>query len=114
MTSWHRDPYENIYCVVAGEKVFELRPPADVWCARLERHPVGRYAAAEAAQGGDPGAQLARLERLNLRLEPVEPPRFVVWPNLPPCNPSLAASANAESSPLPAQVGSTNGAGNVS
>ena len=28
VTSCHSDPYENIYCVVAGAKLFTLLPPA--------------------------------------------------------------------------------------
>ena len=26
----HKDPYENIYCVVSGEKEFILHPPTDL------------------------------------------------------------------------------------
>uniref|UniRef100_A0A3Q2DU11 Jumonji domain containing 7 n=1 Tax=Cyprinodon variegatus TaxID=28743 RepID=A0A3Q2DU11_CYPVA len=29
MTSMHKDPYENLYCVVSGEKRFILLPPTD-------------------------------------------------------------------------------------
>lgn len=30
ITSMHKDPYENIYCVIAGFKDFILIPPVDV------------------------------------------------------------------------------------
>lgn len=30
VTSMHKDPYENIYCVVSGHKDFILIPPTDV------------------------------------------------------------------------------------
>lgn len=30
VTSMHKDPYENIYCVVSGYKDFILIPPTDV------------------------------------------------------------------------------------
>jgi jumonji domain-containing protein 7 len=30
ITSMHKDPYENIYCVIAGYKDFILIPPTDV------------------------------------------------------------------------------------
>ncbi|KAF0981735.1 hypothetical protein FDP41_012392 [Naegleria fowleri] len=29
-SSLHKDPYENIYCVIAGKKIFTLYPPTDV------------------------------------------------------------------------------------
>lgn len=29
VTSMHKDPYENIYCVIDGEKTFNLHPPTD-------------------------------------------------------------------------------------
>ena len=29
-SSLHKDPYENIYCVLAGEKIFTLYPPSDI------------------------------------------------------------------------------------
>lgn len=30
VTSMHKDPYENIYCVISGFKDFILIPPTDV------------------------------------------------------------------------------------
>ncbi|XP_066588452.1 bifunctional peptidase and (3S)-lysyl hydroxylase JMJD7 isoform X2 [Prorops nasuta] len=30
VTSMHKDPYENIYCVISGEKTFILHPPTDL------------------------------------------------------------------------------------
>lgn len=30
ITSMHKDPYENIYCVISGFKDFILIPPTDV------------------------------------------------------------------------------------
>lgn len=36
--SVHKDPYENMYCVVSGHKDFLLHPPTDLpWI------PYGRY-----------------------------------------------------------------------
>ncbi|BGP15044.1 hypothetical protein JCM10213v2_002999 [Rhodosporidiobolus nylandii] len=31
-TSMHKDPYENIYCVVRGTKTFTLLPPTEAYC----------------------------------------------------------------------------------
>lgn len=33
-TSWHKDYYENIYSVIRGEKIFNLRPPCEVGLMR--------------------------------------------------------------------------------
>lgn len=46
-TSFHADPYENLYCVVAGEKRFLLLPPADAHRLYLSEVPVARYARSE-------------------------------------------------------------------
>lgn len=84
MTSWHKDPYENLYCVVTGEKVFELRPPADVWGMRLRRFPVAMYACG--ADGSVEGAGVGG-EWEDRRLRPCmhDPEESIVWPDLAPC-----------------------------
>ncbi|XP_024941922.1 jmjC domain-containing protein 7 isoform X5 [Cephus cinctus] len=41
VTSMHKDPYENIYCVISGEKDFLLHPPTD-----RPYIPYGKYPAA--------------------------------------------------------------------
>ena len=46
-TTFHADPYENLYAVVAGEKRFLLLPPADAHRLYLTEHPVARYARSE-------------------------------------------------------------------
>lgn len=42
-TSFHKDHYENLYAVVAGEKEFTLLPPADVWRLYLTQYPRARF-----------------------------------------------------------------------
>ena len=37
-TTFHRDHYENVYCVVTGVKTFALLPPCDAY--RLRAHPA--------------------------------------------------------------------------
>lgn len=32
VTSLHKDPYENVYLVVRGEKRFDLLPPTEFYC----------------------------------------------------------------------------------
>jgi len=44
MSAVHADHYENLYCVISGEKVFTLLPPADAISRDLAPRPVGRFA----------------------------------------------------------------------
>lgn len=39
----HKDPYENIYCVVAGEKEFILHPPTDLPWIPYNNYPSAVY-----------------------------------------------------------------------
>ncbi|XP_045455605.1 bifunctional peptidase and (3S)-lysyl hydroxylase Jmjd7 [Melitaea cinxia] len=48
VTSMHKDPYENIYCVIDGYKDFILIPPTD-----LPYVPYKRYPQAEFKRNGD-------------------------------------------------------------
>ena len=43
VSSTHRDPYENIYCVVKGIKQFTLLPPTDTPFLNRKMHPVAAY-----------------------------------------------------------------------
>jgi len=42
-TSLHKDPYENLYCVVKGEKTFTLFPPCDRLFLPYKIYPMGQY-----------------------------------------------------------------------
>lgn len=42
-TSVHCDPYENIYAVVRGTKIFTLFPPTEGWCLREREYPHARW-----------------------------------------------------------------------
>lgn len=42
--SVHKDPYENIYCVISGYKDFILIPPVDVHNVPREKYPSAMYA----------------------------------------------------------------------
>lgn len=39
----HKDPYENIYCVVSGEKNFTLHPPTDLPWIPYQNYPSAVY-----------------------------------------------------------------------
>lgn len=39
----HKDPYENIYCVISGYKDFILIPPVDLPYVPREKYPTGVY-----------------------------------------------------------------------
>ncbi|KAJ3310224.1 hypothetical protein HDV04_005163 [Boothiomyces sp. JEL0838] len=43
VSSLHKDPYENIYCVVSGEKEFVLLPPSDTPFLYKQFYPVYKY-----------------------------------------------------------------------
>jgi len=43
VTSMHKDPYENIYCVVSGYKDFILHPPTDLPWIPYSEYPTARY-----------------------------------------------------------------------
>ncbi|KAJ3654453.1 hypothetical protein Zmor_013641 [Zophobas morio] len=43
ITSMHKDPYENIYCVLDGFKDFILIPPTDLPYVPHRTYPVGTY-----------------------------------------------------------------------
>lgn len=39
----HKDPYENIYCVISGYKDFILIPPVDMCFVPRKKYPTGIY-----------------------------------------------------------------------
>lgn len=41
----HKDPYENIYCVISGYKDFILIPPIDLHNVPREKYPTAIYKA---------------------------------------------------------------------
>ncbi|KAF2880754.1 hypothetical protein ILUMI_25426 [Ignelater luminosus] len=43
VTSMHKDPYENIYCVIDGYKDFTLIPPTDLPYVPYKKYPVGTF-----------------------------------------------------------------------
>lgn len=43
ITSMHKDPYENIYCVISGYKEFILIPPTDLPFVPRGKYPTGNY-----------------------------------------------------------------------
>lgn len=43
ITSLHKDPYENIYCVISGYKDFILIPPTDFPLVARSKFPSGAY-----------------------------------------------------------------------
>ncbi|XP_041975099.1 bifunctional peptidase and (3S)-lysyl hydroxylase Jmjd7 [Aricia agestis] len=43
VTSMHKDPYENIYCVIDGYKEFTLIPPTDLPFVPYKRYPQAEF-----------------------------------------------------------------------
>lgn len=75
VTTFHSDPYENLYAVIAGEKRFTLLPPTDVHRLYNRSCPVGRYSC-------DGRQWCVELE---------QPPRHVSWACVDPDSPDAAA-----------------------
>jgi jumonji domain-containing protein 7 len=70
-TTMHQDPYENLYAVVRGEKVFSLVPPCDAYfldrrefpCARWRRDPDGWEEAKRRKEAGETEPEDAPIDR---------------------------------------------------
>ncbi|KAG8853940.1 hypothetical protein FRB91_004210 [Serendipita sp. 411] len=43
VTSVHSDPYENIYSVARGTKIFTLYPPTEGWCLKEKHYPHAQW-----------------------------------------------------------------------
>lgn len=75
ITSLHKDPYENIYCVVSGFKNFTLIPPTEYPKVARDFYPKGIYKSA--GEGGkmcieplnDDGKNLTSIETIYFRDE---------------------------------------------
>ncbi|XP_026320087.1 uncharacterized protein LOC113230391 [Hyposmocoma kahamanoa] len=76
VTSMHKDPYENIYCVIDGYKDFILIPPTD-----LPFVPYKKYPKAEFLLKG-PSWEIVRLEQGDEFL-----PSTLPWISVDPVNP---------------------------
>ncbi|CAM9666830.1 unnamed protein product [Ectocarpus fasciculatus] len=53
LSAVHKDHYENMYCVVRGEKHFTLLPPSDVLFLYEQEYPQGRYRQRRNVDGGE-------------------------------------------------------------
>ena len=79
VTAFHADPYENMYAVLRGEKIFTLLPPGDAYRLYSRPWPAARY-----ERRGDGWV-----------LEPEAPARRVVWSPVDPHPTDVAAAAAA-------------------
>ncbi|CAM9247938.1 unnamed protein product [Choristocarpus tenellus] len=68
VSSVHKDHYENMYCVVRGEKQFTLLPPSDVMFLYEQLYPQARY-----QQDAERGAFNVLLEEGSVNWSPVDP-----------------------------------------
>lgn len=50
ITSMHKDPYENMYCVISGYKDFILIPPTDLPFVPRTKFPTGNYKTDESGE----------------------------------------------------------------
>jgi jumonji domain-containing protein 7 len=70
-TSWHRDPYENVYVVLKGQKKVRLLPPTDA-----HRMKIRQYRQAKWSLNG---------ESMEFKLEEQDGMEDVRWSSLAPC-----------------------------
>jgi jumonji domain-containing protein 7 len=71
VTSLHKDPYENLYSVITGAKIFTLLPPTTQPCLYERDYEHASY------------------EAEHLRLVPTQPTRRVPWIPVDPTRPDL-------------------------
>ncbi|CAM9165656.1 unnamed protein product [Ectocarpus sp. 12 AP-2014] len=62
LSAVHKDHYENMYCVVRGEKHFTLLPPSDVLFLYEQEYPQGRYRQRRSVDGGEGEGREGRFE----------------------------------------------------
>ncbi|KAL1926170.1 hypothetical protein VTP01DRAFT_6035 [Rhizomucor pusillus] len=74
-TSLHKDPYENCYAVIRGQKTFVLLPPTEYYCLHESIYPNAIY---KPVQDGE-----------KLKIEPLDPPSSTPWIPLDPLKPDL-------------------------
>ncbi|XP_021700731.1 jmjC domain-containing protein 7 [Aedes aegypti] len=78
ITSTHKDPYENIYCVISGYKDFILIPPVDLHNVPRKKYPMGIY------MQEDDGTMV--VEPI---LDEICKPRLIEWVSIDPLEPDL-------------------------
>ncbi|XP_052867338.1 bifunctional peptidase and (3S)-lysyl hydroxylase Jmjd7 isoform X1 [Anopheles cruzii] len=78
ITSMHKDPYENIYCVISGYKDFILIPPIDLHNVPRKRYPMGIY-----MQEDDNNLVVEQI------LDEIGKPRLIEWVSVDPLAPDL-------------------------
>ncbi|ORY96542.1 putative pla2g4b [Syncephalastrum racemosum] len=74
VTSLHKDPYENCYAVIRGQKTFVLFPPAEYFCLHETLYPSAAY---------EPN------DRGELELKPLEGDQKVPWIPVDPLYPNM-------------------------
>ncbi|KAI7864048.1 putative pla2g4b [Spinellus fusiger] len=74
ITSLHKDPYENCYAVIRGQKTFVLFPPSEYYCMHESVYPGATYAPNATGQ---------------LSLIPNDPPTETPWIPVDPLTPDL-------------------------
>ncbi|XP_035795793.1 bifunctional peptidase and (3S)-lysyl hydroxylase Jmjd7-like [Anopheles albimanus] len=78
ITSMHKDPYENIYCVLSGYKDFILIPPIDLHNVPRKHYPMGVY-----MQENDDSLVIEPI------LDEIGKPRMIEWVSVDPLAPDL-------------------------
>lgn len=81
-TAMHKDPYENIYVQILGQKHFVLLPPIESACVNEQEHPAATY-----QPGNGPTDDISKLNLHPTLDEPASTIPFAMWdPDLPERN----------------------------
>jgi len=88
-TALHRDPYENVYVQVLGQKHFTLLPPVEAPCVNEKSLPAATYAPVDRSLQCEQGS-----DELNVLLEPKldEPSSSIPFATWDPDYPDLRAT----------------------
>lgn len=78
----HKDHYENIYCVVSGEKEFILHPPTDLPWIPYKNYPVATYKEIE------PKKWTTIQDNIECKVNAINEPRTVSWIDIDPLKPN--------------------------
>ncbi|KAJ3129380.1 hypothetical protein HK098_001481 [Nowakowskiella sp. JEL0407] len=77
ITSLHKDPYENLYAVIAGRKIFTLIPPTEAFCLDEKTYETAVFDPDKSPLLDDSSTTL-------WTVKPFNPPLQTPWISLPP------------------------------
>ncbi|CAH2057184.1 unnamed protein product, partial [Iphiclides podalirius] len=90
VTSMHKDPYENIYCVIDGYKDFILIPPTDLPYVPYKRYPQAQFMRAGDSWLVEPLGVVKECDSEVFTSRQMETPSPLPWICIDPLKPNLS------------------------